>query len=586
MQFRQKLGLIALTFIALPMLAAIIALVLAEKQILSQLAPLVDVADPVSLERALDQSFSAIGSVTGLLILLFAVLTSLSFFLYRQVIKSFEQLIDQFIDAARSTGQDDGASLEQLGECREIAPLVEAFGELRGEFKKCETSLHGQIEQLEHQAMNDVLTGLSNRRKLNKMLVEANEQFKEDNTPYVFCVLDLDRFKIVNDVSGHLAGDAMLVQVAKMLMHSVRSNDQVFRMGGDEFALLMPYCDAELAYTICERIRKNIAGFDFWWKEVQHKIGVSIGILEVTQAFDHAEEIFAQADLACFSSKEMGRDQINMINMSVSPAPEEHSELSWIHRISNAISDNKMVLYTQAVVPLQTEDSGAAKKFEVLVRYYDEELDKLITPDEFMGYLERQGLILQLDKWVVDTTIEYAAYNYLVNGDVANYWINLSGKSISDEKFLQYLYNALGQVELPKGTINFEVTETSAIRNMTLANDFINQLRDVGCRFALDDFGTGLASFSNLKSLQVDVLKIDGSFVRNIVNNEVDFLVVKSAIEVAKAIGISTVAEYIESEEILEAVRKLGADFGQGYYWGKPSAFALSDESPAQSKAI
>lgn len=586
MQFRQKLVLIALTFVALPMLAAIVVLVLVEEQILSQLVSLVEVADAASLERALDQSFSLISSSAVLLTFLFAVLAALSFFLYRLTTNFYEQPIEQFIHAARSVDQDGGALLEQLEERREIAPLVQAFSEFRGEFNKCKSSLQGQIEQLEHQAMHDVLTGLSNRRKLNKMLVEANEQFKDDNTSYVFCVLDLDRFKIVNDVSGHLAGDAMLVQVAKMLMHSVRSNDQVFRMGGDEFALLMPYCDAELAYTICERIRKNIAGFDFWWKEVQHKVGVSIGILEVTQAFDHAEEIFAQADMACFSSKEMGRDQINMINMSVSPPPEEHSELSWIHRISNAISDNKMVLYTQAVVPLQSEVSGATKKFEVLVRYYDEQLDKLIAPDEFMGYLERQGLILQLDKWVVDTTIEYAAYNYLINGDIANYWINLSGKSISDEKFLQYLYNALGQVELPKGTINFEVTETSAIRNMTLANDFINQLRDVGCRFALDDFGTGLASFSNLKSLQVDVLKIDGSFVRNIVNNEVDFLVVKSAIEVAKAIGISTVAEYIESEEILEAVRKLGADFGQGYYWGKPSAFALSDDSPVRSKAI
>lgn len=561
MRFTQRLFVVSTVFVVLQCLAAFI---------------LLDYAVVVTSGSSL---LSDIDQVKTLLLAL-AMMSSASAIFCYLIIRIVQRPIVLLTDVAAQLERGDFSEQNTLTQKAggQLGELIGRLERLRKSILVREDALQKRMEQLEHQATHDVLTGLENRRKLNKLLIEANEKFKNDGIPFVFCALDLDRFKIVNDVSGHAAGDAMLVQIAKMLQHSVRSNDSVFRVGGDEFALLMPYCSSDQAYSVCDRIRKNIADFDFWWEDVRHKIGVSIGLLEVNQAFESAEEILSQADAACFASKEMGRDQVNIINMSVRPPDDKSNELSWIHRISNAISENNMVLYTQEVVPLPYSGKLTNKKFEVLVRYFDEKLNKIITPSEFMGYLERQGLVVQLDKWVVDTTIEYAAYNYLVNGEVANYWINLSGKSISDEGFLQYLRTSLKQVDLPDGTINFELTETSAIRNITLANEFIEQFREMGCRIALDDFGTGLASFSNLKSLKIDVLKIDGSFVSNLTKNHVDYLVVKSAIEVAKAIGIETVAEFIDCEEVLNAVTELGADYGQGFYWGKPGNFALSDD--------
>ena len=568
MRFRQRLFIVATVFVILQCLATFI---------------LLDFAVILSSGSSLLSNHHQIKSLLGAL----GLLSSASAVFCYLITRIVQRPITLLSEAAAQLERGDFSEHRALSTKTdgELGVLVDQLEGLRKSILVREDALQKRMEQLEHQATHDVLTGLENRRKLDKRLIEANEQFKKDAIPYVFCALDLDRFKVVNDVSGHVAGDAMLVQIAKMLKHSVRSNDHVIRMGGDEFALLMPYCEAKQAFAICDRIRKNISDFDFWWKDVRHKIGVSVGVLEVNQSFEHAEDILVRADSACFASKEMGRDQVNMINMSLGSSQEKSNELSWIHRISNAISENKMVLFTQEVIPLQSYREQADKKYEVLVRYYDEELQKMITPSEFMGYLERQGLVIQLDKWVVDTAIEYAAYNYLLNGEVANYWINLSGKSISDENFLQYLQTALRQVDLPKGTINFEVTETSAIQNIAMANEFIGQFREMGCQIALDDFGTGLASFSNLKSLHIDVLKIDGSFVSNLINNHVDYLVVKSAIEVAKAVGISTVAEYIDCQEVLDAVTELGADYGQGFYWGKPTPFELSEDNMPNLKS-
>ncbi len=425
--------------------------------------------------------------------------------------------------------------------------------------------------ELAHQARHDVLTGLANRRTLQLELEAANQACSAGEGFYSLAILDLDQFKVVNDTSGHAAGDALLVQISYILKEAVRPEDIVVRLGGDEFALLMRNCPSQKAYDIANFIRKQVEELVFHWEGTTHRVGVSIGVVCVTDASGDLSDVMQRADVACFAAKEAGRNQVHLATDSSLEVEQKRGELHWVHRLHAAMDNDDLVLYVQPVLPLKMPEP--AERLEVLLRMRNPLTGKLIPPGAFLPSAERYGLSVNVDRWVVKTLLHHASvYRHLFQ-DQRTYWINLTGSSFGDEAFADFLIESIRRADLPEGSVNFEITETAVVRNIKEASLLMRQLGDLGCHFALDDFGKGLSSFGYLKSLPVDFLKIDGMFIRDIADDEIDRMFVKSIIEIAHAMNMKTVAEFIENDDILSHVRALGADYGQGYGLGRPRPF-------------
>ena len=425
--------------------------------------------------------------------------------------------------------------------------------------------------ELAHQARHDVLTGLANRRTLQLELEAANKACAAGEGFYSLAILDLDQFKVVNDTSGHAAGDALLVQISYILKEAVRPEDTIVRLGGDEFALLMRSCPSQKAFDIANAIRKQVEELVFHWEGTTHRVGVSIGVVCVTDGSGDLSDILQRADVACFAAKESGRNQVHLATDSSQEVEQKRGELHWVQRLHSAMDNDDLVLYVQPVLPLKEPET--TERLEVLLRMRNPLTGRLIPPGAFLPSAERYGLSVNIDRWVVRTLLRHASvYRHLFQ-DQRTYWVNLTGSSFGDEAFTEYLVNSIRQAKLPEGSVNFEITETAVVRNIKEASLLMRQLGDLGCHFALDDFGKGLSSFGYLKSLPVDFLKIDGMFIRDIVDDEIDRMFVKSIIEIAHAMKMKTVAEFIENDDILAHVKALGADYGQGYGLGRPRPF-------------
>ncbi|MCP5180415.1 MAG: EAL domain-containing protein [Pseudomonadales bacterium] len=423
-------------------------------------------------------------------------------------------------------------------------------------------------DELHHQARHDVLTGLANRRTLQADLQEASRRCLEDDRKYSLCILDLDQFKIVNDTSGHAAGDALLSQVSEVLRDHVREDDTVARLGGDEFALLLQDCGPEKAFDIATRIRIAIEELVFHWEGRTHHIGVSIGVVCVTEGGGNTSDVLQRADAACFAAKEAGRNQVHLARETSTQVDAKRGEMHWVQRIHTALDQNDFLLYVQPVKPLKGEEED--ERLEVLLRMRNRATGMLVPPGAFLPAAERYDLSVKIDRWVVDTLLRTASVYRELFAENRSYWINLTGASLSDEAFMVHVYNAVKAADLPPGTINFEITETAVVRNVAEAAKVMRGMRELGCRFALDDFGKGLSSFGYLKTLPVDHLKIDGMFIRDIARDPIDRMFVKSIIDIANAMRLKTVAEFVENDEILEHVKALGADYGQGFGLGRP----------------
>jgi diguanylate cyclase (GGDEF)-like protein/PAS domain S-box-containing protein len=424
--------------------------------------------------------------------------------------------------------------------------------------------------KLSYQATHDTLTGLVNRYEFEMRMENALMFARNEQRSHSVAFLDLDQFKVVNDTCGHAAGDELLRQLSRQLAEPIRAHDTLARLGGDEFAILLEDCDIDNAARVCEKIRQDIEDFRFGWDDHSFEVGVSIGLVGMDQHSSSVADVLSSADAACYSAKEAGRNRVHVSRTIDDETNGQRSEMRWVSRITEALDENRLVLFVQPIEPLVI-DAEPESHCEVLVRMLDRD-GSLILPGAFLPAAERYNLIQSIDRYVVAKVCE--AYHSKFFGDFLPHQqtiaINLSGQSLGDKKTLQFIKSNLQAYKVPPEIICFEITETAAINNMGQALDFIRALKEIGCSFALDDFGSGLSSYGYLQNIPVDYIKIDGRFVKDIVDNPIDAAMVASINEIAHLMGKKTIAEFVENTEIADKLRDIGVDFVQGWGIGKP----------------
>ncbi|WP_172600462.1 EAL domain-containing protein [Sulfurivermis fontis] len=431
------------------------------------------------------------------------------------------------------------------------------------------TEVMGIARQLGYQASHDMLTGLVNRREFERLLEGAIRSARSGECQHAMFYIDLDQFKLVNDCCGHRAGDELLVLLSTLLQRHVREADTVARLGGDEFGVLLEDCDLDNALLIAEELRQVVREFRFVWLGKTFEIGASIGVVPIGRSTGRLAEVLSAADTACYVAKDLGRNRIHVYTPDDREVVHHHGEMAWVHRITQAFEDDRLRLYAQPIVPLASED-GVPSHYEVLMRMIGSEGD-LIPPMAFIPAAERYNLMPTIDRWVVRTTLgQLRQAQGPHERPPIQCTINLSGQSLGDDHFLDFVIEQFHEADVVPDSICFEITETAAISNLSRAMHFIDVLHGMGCRFALDDFGSGVSSFAYLKNLRVDYLKIDGSFVRDMLRDTVDFAMVESINQIGHVMGLQTIAEFAESGAILEALRTLRVDYAQGHALGTP----------------
>ncbi len=421
--------------------------------------------------------------------------------------------------------------------------------------------------RLSYHASHDVLTGLVNRREFENRMERALKSAKARETSYALCCLDLDQFKIVNDTCGHSAGDALLGQVGALLKSKVRWRDTLARLGGDEFGILLESCSLDEAMRTAEALREAVRNFKFTWEERTFRLGASIGVVPISADNADVASVLSAADSACQAAKEAGRNRVHSFEENDLDLMRRRREMQWAARINNALEEGRFELFRQTILPLQKADSGA--HYELLLRMRDE-AGKIVSPDNFMMAAERYGITPNIDRWVIENAFRWLVSEADERARLTMCSINLSGQSLGDDKFLPYVIDQFHRSGLDASKICFEITETAAIASFSQANRFIQALKELGCKFALDDFGTGLSSFGYLKHFPVDYLKIDGSFVKEILHDPIDREMVRSINEIGHLTGKQTIAEFAENQEIINMLQNLGVDYAQGYGVSQP----------------
>ncbi len=442
------------------------------------------------------------------------------------------------------------------------------------------TTIHKITRELEHQASHDALTGLVNRQEFEARLRRAMENIPEDKG-HALLYLDLDQFKIVNDTCGHSAGDKLLKQLTCMLQGKVRGADTLARLGGDEFGVLLKRCSLERAREIAERLRQTVAEFRFSWKGKGIDIGVSIGLVAIDGTNNNPAAIMSSAESACYVAKEQGRNRIHIYASDDRALASHQGLMQWVPRIRQALEEERFRLYFQTILPLCPEETKKNSCYETLIRMVGEQ-GEIISPMAFIPSAERYNLITTLDRWVVRNTLILLTTRAT---NITLCTINLSGQSICEKGFMEYIVKEIKQSGVDARRLCFEITETAAIANLSEAVRFICRLKELQCRFALDDFGSGFSSFAYLKNLPVDYLKIYGGFVKDMVHNAVDHTMVESINQIAHAMEIQTIAEFVEDNETLKLLTKMGVNYAQGYGIGKPAPYPGSGNSKSRTEA-
>ena len=429
------------------------------------------------------------------------------------------------------------------------------------------TIMRSLARQLTYQASHDELTGLVNRREFETRLNHAVKSANKYNKQHALIYMDLDQFKIVNDTCGHIAGDELLKQISNVLSSKIRDIDTLARLGGDEFAVLLRACPASVSHQIAESLRAAIEDFRFAWEDQMFRIGVSIGLIPITADSGNQTDILRKADTACYVAKDNGRNRVYVYDNESHSIDMHQGEMQWAQRINQALESDNFELFSQTIKPIKSSTNA---HFEILLRMKDSN-GKYIQPDAFIPAAERYQLMVSIDRWVIANTLK-ALKNIPTDMQWSSYVcsINLSGQSLTDTSLLEFIIQNIDDNNINPENICFEITETAAIANLTSAGRFINVLRDMGIRFSLDDFGSGLSSFDYLKNLNIDYLKIDGSFVKDINRDRVDFAMVKSINQIGHLMGVETIAEFVESTEIMQVLKKLNVDYGQGFYIASP----------------
>ncbi len=421
--------------------------------------------------------------------------------------------------------------------------------------------------RLSYHASHDLLTGLVNRREFEHRLERALRSAKARESSYALCYLDIDQFKIVNDTCGHSAGDALLGQMGALLKAKVRWRDTLARLGGDEFAVLLESCTLDEAMRTAETLREAVQNFRFSWEERVFRLSASIGVVPITADNADAASILSAADSACSAAKEQGRNRVHSFADNDIELMRRRREMQWAARINAALEEGRFELFRMEIRPLQKPETGA--HYELLLRMRDEN-GRIVTPDNFIAAAERYNIMPNIDRWVIENALRWLVSEADERERLAMCAINLSGQSLSDDKFLPFVIEQFHRSGLDASKICFEITETAAVASFSQANRFIQALKELGCKFALDDFGTGLSSFGYLKHFPVDYLKIDGSFVREILHDPIDREMVRSINEIGHLTGKQTIAEFAENDEIIQMLASLGVDFAQGYGVAQP----------------
>jgi len=454
------------------------------------------------------------------------------------------------------------------------APIRDRIGNIVGAVMVFhDTSKESRLfRQLSYQASHDALTGLINRSEFENCLVAALDKLRIDSEhTSALLYLDLDQFKVVNDTFGHSAGDELLRQLTEIVQAQIRSTDVFARLGGDEFGILLERCDEQRAVEVAEAIRGSVEGYRFEWLDSFTTVRVSIGVVMLTSLEDNVASLMSSADVACYSAKDMGRNQVHLYKDS--DASLRHEEMKWVSRITSAVEEDRFELFFQPIIGINDTNGTARGHYELLLRMKDEKGD-IVGPDQFIPSAERYNLMSTLDRWVIHKALTELADHQSESEARYTLAINLSGTSLSEDRFLQFVIDELKKHELPNGAICFEITETAAISNLSRVVHFMKTLKTLGCKFSLDDFGSGLSSFTYLKNLPVDYLKIDGQFVSNVADDSVDESMVKAISAVGHAMGIETIAERVESKKVLDKLGTLGVEFAQGYYIARPASVA------------
>jgi diguanylate cyclase (GGDEF)-like protein/PAS domain S-box-containing protein len=421
------------------------------------------------------------------------------------------------------------------------------------------------ITELEKSASTDGLTGLTNRYRFERYVAQAILSAQTDEQRHSLAFVDLNKFKVVNEVSGHLAGDELLRQITRLMQGEIRSHDILARLGGDEFGLLLRDCSIDEASEIMQKIIAAIDKFTFLWGNEIFNVGASIGLVEINSHSINAETSLKMADSACYTAKEKGHKNLQLYNPSDSEMLQRSCMQKFASRLNIAFERNQFVLYQQQIVALGRSDT--MQRLEILVRIKDED-GNIIQPGSFIPAAEFYGLSTRLDLWVTENTLLHFQSQSLDTPVLCN--INLSGQTLGSEQFIEQATEFIQRLRPDNLTLCFEITETAAISNISQAVKFIEHFNQLGCLFALDDFGSGFSSFAYLKTLPLEFLKIDGEFVRNIMHEPKDLALVQAINQFADVFGIQTIAEFVEDKEIMAVLTGLGIDFGQGYHLHKP----------------
>ena len=437
------------------------------------------------------------------------------------------------------------------------------------------SELRGLTRQMTYQASHDALTGLVNRREFERRLAEAVDSAQTGDSAHALCYLDLDRFKTVNDTCGHTAGDNMLREVASLIKEAVRDSDTVARIGGDEFALLLVGCPLEKARQIADDVVHSVNEYRFVWKDKIFDIGVSIGLVEIRRDTGSIEDLMNSADSACYVAKKAGGLHVHVYSAREEANARHSGEIHWLQKLQGALRDNKFELYYQPIVHARAGNvRGPA--LEVFVRLEREKGLPGARPAEFIRAAERYRLMPHIDRWVVQAVLSALGRGGLKLPPGRSVAINIAGQTLADSTFLEFVVECLDHTGANPADICFEVTESSVVANLDHAQRFIAVLHGMGCEFALDDFGSGLSSFSTLKTLPMNYLKIDGSFIKNLAGDSVNQAVVHAMIELSRSLNFRIVAEQVEDQQSLDTVTGMGIDFAQGFVVGRPQPLTMT----------
>jgi diguanylate cyclase (GGDEF)-like protein/PAS domain S-box-containing protein len=444
--------------------------------------------------------------------------------------------------------------------------------------------IRGLTRRMSYQATHDPLTGLINRREFERRLDEAMDDAHAEEAVHMLFYMDLDRFKAVNDSCGHLAGDNMLREVASLIREQVRDSDFVGRLGGDEFGALLIGCPIDKARQLASDICNAVADYRFVWKDKIFNIGISIGLVEISHVSGTLQDVMSAADSACYVAKQEGRGKVHVYSARDEAVARERGEIQWLRRLQDALHEDKFMLAVQPIIAM----SGAAESgpaFEILIRLPDGHGRPADTA-EFLRPAERYQLMPQIDRWVVNASLTALSSGEIKVASGRSAALNLSGQTLGDESFLSFVVEALDRTGVVPSSICFEVTEKAILSNVQHAQRFIEVLHGIGCEFSLDDFGSGMGSFSSLKHLPIDYLKIDGTYTRNLQADEVNQEMVMAMIKLARTMQFRIVAEEVEHQEDFDWLRNVGVDFVQGHFVEPPMPLGSSSGTTGTYRAL